>query len=78
MITPTLFDTPTPCATVDPDIFFPPKGGSPQRAKHICSGCYAKRRCADEAVAGGYTILGVWGETTDHDRRKIRKARRHP
>lgn len=70
-----LFDTPTPCATADPEIFFPIKGGSPRPAKDLCRQCYAREACAEEAVRIGYRVEGVWGGTTEYERRLLRQAK---
>lgn len=69
------FDGSQVCAQVDPEIFFPDKGGSVRQAKGICAGCEFLnpcRRYALTAKAGGHPIDGVWGGTTARDRRRIR------
>jgi WhiB family redox-sensing transcriptional regulator len=68
-----IVDTPTPCATAeDPDIFFPQKGGSPRAAKALCAQCYAQERCLDRVLSFGHRVEGVWGGTTENDRRGLR------
>ena len=53
------------CATVDPEIFFPEKGGSTRAAKTVCMRCPVRLPCLDEIMAtelAGDTDAGVWGE----------------
>lgn len=69
------FDTPPPC-TREPDAFFPEKGRSPQKAKELCGRCPVRRGCLDEALAYGSSLIGVWGGTTDMDRRRLRRGQR--
>lgn len=68
------FDTPPPC-TSDPDAFFPEKGRSPRPAKALCKQCPARQQCLNEALSYGWSLIGVWGGTTDMDRRILRRQR---
>lgn len=43
-----------------------------QRAKEICAGCPVAMKCLAYALETGQT--GVWGETTDDERRKIKRV----
>jgi WhiB family redox-sensing transcriptional regulator len=61
------------CAQVDPDTWFPERGGSTKEAKMICARCRFTARCLQLALDTG-EIHGVWGGTTEKERRKMRKA----
>lgn len=67
------FDSPPPCVE-DPEAFFPTKGRSPRAAKALCEQCPYKEPCAREALMYGHDLVGVWGGTTDADRRKLRRS----
>ena len=62
------------CSEVGGDFFFPERGENSievRIAKNICSSCIHKTECAEWAVAHHET--GIWGGTTEHTRRKLRK-----
>jgi WhiB family redox-sensing transcriptional regulator len=61
-----------PCASVDPALWFPPKGGSTREAKRICATCDVKAQCLAWAVAENIPD-GVFGGVTARERR-IAKA----
>lgn len=68
-----------PCASADPEAFFPDRGGTigvyeMRAAKRICSPCQYRVACLEWALSNRET--GIWGGTTELDRRRIRKARR--
>jgi WhiB family redox-sensing transcriptional regulator len=61
------------CRGRDPNIFFPENNRwAEQVAKRICLGCPVMAQCMDYAIT--HDEVGIWGATTDRDRRKI-KAR---
>lgn len=60
------------CAQTDPAVFYPEKGESPRPAKRVCRGCAVRPECLEYALANDEKF-GVWGGTSDLDRRKIRK-----
>lgn len=69
------FDGTQPCAQTDPEIFFPEFTSSKkdiQTAKAICRTCDFQTECLEYAVVT-YSI-GIWGGTTDRERRKFRKT----
>jgi WhiB family redox-sensing transcriptional regulator len=71
------FDGSQLCAQVDPELFFPQKGGTTRPAKSLCSSCdmlVPCRRWALTARVGGYPIDGVWGGTSQRDRERIRRS----
>lgn len=64
------------CAEVgDDDLWFPPKGGSTRTAKAICARCPVREPCLEYALAND-DHFGIFGGTTERDRRRIRRERR--
>jgi WhiB family transcriptional regulator, redox-sensing transcriptional regulator len=66
------------CSAADPDLFFPvsgtgPAAGQVARAKAICDGCQIQGPCLSYALDAG-TVQGVWGGTTEEERRLLRRA----
>ena len=65
------------CSTTDPEMFFPLKGnaGKTQNllntAKKMCKTCPYIDPCLEWAVV--YHENGVWGGTTENERREIRR-----
>jgi WhiB family redox-sensing transcriptional regulator len=63
----------------DPAIFYPEKGQSPARAKALCESCPVRARCLEYALAlPGWEDWGVWGGTTETQRRVMRGLRVKP
>jgi len=63
------------CRETDPNLFFPNKdidGISAFRAKAVCRKCAVKAECLAYAVADP-SLQGIWGATSDAERRAIRK-----
>lgn len=65
------------CRQADPDLWFPERGHEEdaQKAKAICRRCPIALECLSYAVADP-SIMGVWGGTTDDERRAMRARRR--
>ncbi len=63
------------CTQTDPEIFFPDQGGSTREAKRICGRCPVVDECLDRAMSFDGEVWGVWGATTQRDRRVMRRAR---
>lgn len=72
------------CLNVDPEIFFPERGGSSVRAKEVCNGRPespgrpARLPCPVRAMCQRYALenheqFGIWGGTGEHERRKLRR-----
>jgi WhiB family redox-sensing transcriptional regulator len=65
---------------VDPDAFYPDKGGSTRAAKRICNGdqdrraCPVRAQCLELALANDERF-GVWGGLSERERRRLRPAR---
>jgi hypothetical protein len=62
------------CLHADKELFFLEDGVRPEEAKRICAECPVRQRCLDYALADS-TLVGVWGGTTDRERREMRKDR---
>jgi WhiB family transcriptional regulator, redox-sensing transcriptional regulator len=66
------------CRSTEPDLFFPIGTTGPaidqiEAAKRVCRGCDAQEPCLDFALATNQES-GVWGGTSEEERRKLRKA----
>ena len=61
------------CAQTDPELFFPEKGRAAHDAIAICRSCDVQKKCLEWALVHGEH--GIWGGTTESDRRKLRRAR---
>jgi WhiB family redox-sensing transcriptional regulator len=58
---------------VDPEWFFPHRGQQTKRAKAVCSDCPERAACLAWALGDHRTrVVGIWGGTTELDRRKLR------
>jgi WhiB family redox-sensing transcriptional regulator len=76
-----------PCSEVDPEIFFAedrlpsaPSASKPiyrheQEAKATCIRCPYRMDCLDYALKNE-DLQGIWGGTTEQDRRKLLRNRR--
>lgn len=65
------------CRNYPPDVFFPSDGVGVDRARKICNAdCPVKEQCLEYAL--GHRIEhGVWGGTSERERRRILKRRAH-
>jgi WhiB family redox-sensing transcriptional regulator len=66
------------CLHANPDLFFPVGTAGPalrqvDRAKRICGTCPVRTPCLAWALDQGI-LSGVWGGTTEEERRAIRRA----
>jgi len=61
------------CAEVDPELFFPESGAPNRDAKRICGGCEVRAQCLAYALAHRERF-GVWGGTTERERRRLGRA----
>ena len=66
------------CRDTDPDLFFPVGTTGPAleqiaAAKAVCNACPAQAACLEFALATNQES-GVWGGTSEEERRKLRKA----
>jgi len=72
------WDTETPtwqqsanCLGVDPDLFFPVRGGSTREAKEVCRGCVVRQECLQYALDNSERF-GIWGGLSERERRGLR------
>jgi len=65
------------CREQPPATFFPNDGVGVEVAKRICGTCPVAERCLDYALENRIDH-GVWGGTSERQRRRILKARRLP
>ena len=66
------------CRQVDPELFFPVGTTGPSidqvgRAKGICQACPVREACLGWALRN-QIAFGIWGGTTEEDRRLLRRA----
>jgi WhiB family redox-sensing transcriptional regulator len=61
------------CLDVDPELFFPPRGGSGQAAKRICEGCTVRDECLRYALDTG-AEFGIWAGLSAREVRELRRA----
>ncbi|HET9690969.1 MAG TPA: WhiB family transcriptional regulator [Acidimicrobiales bacterium] len=66
------------CRDTDPDLFFPVGTTGPaieqiESAKLVCTQCPAQVPCLEFALATNQES-GIWGGTSEEERRKLRKA----
>jgi len=68
------------CRAQDPGLFFPdgmagPTLGQVRAAKLVCRACPVRIQCLDFATRTG-VVSGIWGGTTEQERRIMRRAAR--
>ena len=63
------------CNEQPPSLFFPSDGVGVEVAKKICAECPSKEPCLEYALTNRIDH-GVWGGTSERQRRRILKARR--
>ena len=62
------------CADKSPSTFFPSDGVGVEAARRVCEGCPVKGQCLEYALDNRIDH-GVWGGTSERERRRILKAR---
>lgn len=63
------------CRDSDPDMFFPSEVSGVNAAKAICAACVSIDSCLDYALDNNI-LHGVWGGTSERQRRKIHRQLR--
>lgn len=58
------------CAQIDPDLFYPEKGGSTADAKGICRSCDVRAECLQDAL-DNRDEFGIWGGKSARERRTL-------
>lgn len=62
------------CADTDPDMWFPHRGEQIKPLIAICATCPVRQDCLEYAIEHG-EHHGIWGGTSERERRRIRQAR---
>ena len=62
------------CADKPPSQFFPSDGVGVDAARRVCVDCPVKSECLEYALANRIDH-GVWGGTSERERRRISKSR---
>ncbi|MHB1504145.1 MAG: WhiB family transcriptional regulator [Acidimicrobiales bacterium] len=63
------------CKDMDPAVFFPNDGVGVQVAQRICADCPVKAPCLEYALTNRVDH-GVWGGTSERERRRLLRKRR--
>ena len=63
------------CATTDPDMFHPEKGGTSLPAIKVCRTCPVRVECLEHALRNR-EYKSVWGGTTGAQRKRLNAKRR--
>lgn len=63
------------CRNYDPAVFFPSDGVGVDHARKICETCPVQGECLEYALTERIDH-GVWGGTSERERRRILKRRR--
>jgi WhiB family redox-sensing transcriptional regulator len=67
------------CKGINANLFFPEQGASGRdvdAAKLVCAGCTVRRPCLQYAL-DNYEMIGIWGGTSERERRRIRSRLFH-
>ncbi len=59
------------CRQVDPELFFPDKGGSVREAKKVCARCDVLPECRLNGLTENLDSSGVWGGLSHKERLSI-------
>lgn len=59
------------CVGMDSEVFFPETPTGVRAAKQVCAGCEVRQQCLIHALAHTERH-GVWGGTSERERRRIR------
>lgn len=62
------------CVGQWPELFFPTTGERPTEAKAICKRCPVMDECLSYALASDFPLIGIFGGTSEHERRAMRQA----
>lgn len=63
------------CAETDPEVFFPPPGGSVREAMATCRACTVRPECLEYVLSLDTGTDGVWAATTERERARLRRRR---
>lgn len=62
------------CREVGSEVFFPDGESQPRAALEVCRRCDVEIECLEYALSIS-PVAGIWGGTTEADRRRIRRKR---
>ena len=62
------------CIGMALDVFFPASEDACDEAKAVCATCPVRRPCLGDAMRNG--LEGIWGGTTERERRVMRRERK--
>jgi len=62
------------CAEIDPELWFPEKGGSTREAKRICRSCEVRAECLEYALENN-EMFGIFGGLSYLERRPLLRDR---
>lgn len=65
------------CLGMETDLFYPSRGESTAEARSVCQDCDVQAECFAHAI-GNREKHGVWGDTSERQRRRIRRQLRQP
>jgi WhiB family redox-sensing transcriptional regulator len=54
-------------------MFFPDRGGSSKAARAMCAGCPVRSECLEYAL-DNKEAFGIWGGTSERERRQLRRG----
>ena len=63
------------CRGIDPEVFYPVSDEDAEEAKAVCALCPVRQSCLEFGLANRERE-GVWGGTTERERRRILRQRR--
>ena len=63
------------CRGIDASVFYPASEEEAEAAKEICAGCSVRQLCLEYALSNRERD-GVWGGTTERERRRVLRQRR--
>ena len=66
------------CSAEDPELFFPERNSYAREAKAVCAECPVVDACRDYALNSPMGLAGVWGGTTEQERRYTPVTMRKP
>ena len=63
------------CRGLDPNLFFPERGGEYREAVAVCAECRVREECLEWALEH-HEIHGIWGGLPERQRRLLRRQRK--
>ena len=64
------------CRNLNTDAFFPARGENTTHIKMICKACPVVKPCLEYAMRNSEKF-GIWGGTSERERRKMRSSKYH-